>query len=146
MFLVSNFTSRFHDAHLGNEREPVEDLEDAVEVAGRDGVRDAVVVHDLNAAQLIVARVHLPPQHLGNHNQSGDVKHATLCPNTVQALEKNVCALKDIFPNQSHHPSKQEFHFSPLEYDKSGITLPTTSQHVSLRRCPDAPHSACAPC
>ena len=51
-------------ARLGHEREPLDDAEDALEVVGGREVRHAVLVHDLGAAELEVARVDLATEHL----------------------------------------------------------------------------------
>ena len=41
--------------------EPRQHLVDALEIAWRHGVGDAIVVHDLDPTELVVTGVHLPP-------------------------------------------------------------------------------------
>ena len=52
------------DTYLGYVGEPLEQCADAVKVLAADVVRDAVFVHDLHPAQLVVGGVHLAPQQL----------------------------------------------------------------------------------
>lgn len=47
--------------HIG---EPAQDSENALKVIGHRGVRHSVVVHDLDASQLVVGGVHFSTQNL----------------------------------------------------------------------------------
>ena len=50
--------------YLGHVGEPLQDLVNTSKVIMRHRVGHSIVVHDLYAPQLVVARVHLSPQHL----------------------------------------------------------------------------------
>ena len=50
--------------YLGHVGEPLQDLVHTGKVIMRHRVGHSIVVHDLYAPQLVVARVHLSPQHL----------------------------------------------------------------------------------
>lgn len=51
-------------AHLGHVRQPVQDSEHPFKVITDGAVGDPVVVHDLDAPELVIGGVHLPPENL----------------------------------------------------------------------------------
>lgn len=59
------------ELYLGHVGQPLQEREDALEVIAHRAVGDAVVVHDLDSAQLVVGRVHFPAQHLEVRREAG---------------------------------------------------------------------------
>ena len=51
-------------AHLGHVRQPVQDSEHPFKVITDGAVGDPVVVHDLDAPELVIGGVHLPAENL----------------------------------------------------------------------------------
>jgi len=74
LLLLSLLDAASYLRHVG---EPSEQNADTVVVVGGDGVWDAVVVHDLNATKLVVARVHLTTQNLPYTHQLSDLTALT---------------------------------------------------------------------
>lgn len=63
-FFCSGYSAPGLKPDLRHVGEPLQDGVNAVKVVRHRGVCDAVVVHDLHAAQLVVGRVHLATENL----------------------------------------------------------------------------------
>lgn len=68
--------------YFGHVGQPLQQRVDALEVVANGVVGHAIVVHDLNPAQLVVGGVHFPAQHL-QENQSED-GNITSCLSSLQ--------------------------------------------------------------
>lgn len=51
-------------AHLGHVRQPVQDSENPFKVITHSAVGHPIVVHDLDAPELVIGGVHFPPEDL----------------------------------------------------------------------------------
>lgn len=61
---AGSFVCWLGSAHLWHVRQPVQDSENPFEVIANDAVGHPIVVHDLDAPELVIGGIYLPPKDL----------------------------------------------------------------------------------